>query len=168
MGGVLLFYMGRCGDRLSTEAFLLVRLSLIHLCRHFAHSPAVLILPLRRGSADPLIPNWISSSLPSRPLFQNVSCQLRPLGEASIFHVPAHSRHIPDCSRSGESWRDEQQKQQRKPRCLFLSVATPVCMIAKEVGGGLASEEKVIFVLVSVCLGLAINHTHRHTIELEK
>ena len=55
-----------------------------------------------------------------------------------------------------------------KPRCLNTECChTSVCD-SKRGGGGLASEEKVIFVLVFVCLGLAISHTHRRTIELVK
>lgn len=113
----------------------LVRLSLILPMQALCSFPsAVLILPLRLGQC------WIwthpkldFSSLPSRPLFQNVSPAKTPRGSIHLPCACAHSRAYSDCSRSGESWRDEQQKQQRKPRCLFWSVATPVCMIAKEV-----------------------------------
>ena len=70
--------------------------------------------------------------------FPGMFPKLRLLGDASVFHVPMHiPEYSPDHSRTGESWRDEQQ-----PRCPF---GVSPHQYSKRGGGRLANEEKVIF-----------------------
>ena len=82
--------------------------------------------------------------------------KLGGLGEASVFHVPVHiPEYSPDHNRSIKLSRDKQKNQAVPSECHHTSIHD-----SKRGCGGLASEEKVVFVLKLLEPVLPV-HSHR-------
>ena len=164
---------GGGGDRLSTEAFLAWSDSVWpYPCRHFARSPQLSSFCQWGGAAvDPAHPKLVSSSLPSRPLFDlpfflwcHPECNRVVFWNISQAKTPRESIHLPGIvltavqvvSHEGNG----QKKQQHRTKMSLLSVATPVHVTAKELVDDWPVRKKRFLCLFLYASGpVSVTHT---------
>ena len=153
-----------CVDRLSTEAFLPWSDLACPLPTQMSYSSICVLSPRQGGDApgvDLMAPRLIFSSLPPSPLFDllewfpRIFLKLRLWGGASVLHVPCTFLSTILAAVETVSHKGTNINQDVPFECHHAGICD-----SKRDSGGLASKEKVIFVLRLLGPILPV-HSHR-------